>query len=230
MKYTLSLILVLFCLCSFSQNYRYPPRNEAGQDPTLKVFIDTLKAVVNRKDAPALLKLLSPNVQIYFDAEGNNIKGFVDEYKPADSTAEVWKFLQQVVSLGGVFSRDYKTGKPDKEQFILPYVAEMNIKHEYCDGCFTCVATIAPDVNVRANTDRLSASVGKLNYDVVKVVTDPVSKQMGGNSRSWTYVQTFDGKISGWVRKDLLRDPCDYRMFLQKAKGKWMVSTFVAGD
>jgi hypothetical protein len=230
MKYTLLLILFIYSLSASAQNYRYPPRNEAGQDASLRIFVDTLKAVVNRKDASALLKLLSPNIQIYFDAKGNNVKGFVDEYKPADTAADVWKYMRQVVSLGGVFARNYKTGKPEKDQFILPYVAEMNIKHEYCDGCYTCQAVIAPDVNVRVNTDRLSAAVGKLNYDVVKVVEDPVSKQLGGNSRSWTYIQTFDGKITGWVRKDLLRGTCDYRMFLQKANGKWLVSTFIAGD
>lgn len=230
MKYAFALILVLSGFFSFSQNYRYPPRNEASQDASLKVFVDTLKQVIARKDAPALLKMLSPNIQIYFEEKGNNIKGFVEEYKPADTASQVWAFLNRVVTMGGVFDRDYKTGKPDKNVFILPYVAEMNIKHEYCDGCNTCLAVIAPDVNVRANTDRLSASTGKLNYDVVKVIEDPVSKQMGGNSRNWTYIQTFDGKITGWVRHDLLYSTCDYRMFLQKAKGKWMVTTFVAGD
>jgi hypothetical protein len=231
MKYALSLILVLFCLSSFSQkNYRFAPHNEAGQDASLKVFVDTLKQVIARKDAPALLKLLSPNIQIYFEEKGNNIKGFVDEYKPADTASQVWSLMSRIVGMGGVFDRDYKTGKPDKDVFILPYVAQMNIKHAYCEDCSSCIATIAPDVNVREKTDRLSASVGKLNYEVVKVVEDPASKQMGGDSRNWTYIQTFDGKITGWVRNDMVYSPCSYRIFLQKTNRKWLVTTFVAGD
>jgi hypothetical protein len=230
MKYFLLVALLTVSIFSFGQNYRYPPRNEAGKDSSLKIFVDTLKAVIGRKDAPALLKMLSPNIQIYFEEKGNTIKGFADEYKPADTSSQVWGFMSRIVAMGGVFDRDYKTGKPDKNIFILPYVAEMNINHEYCDGCNTCLAVVAPDVNVRENTDRLSASVGKLNYDVVKVIEDPVSKQMGGNSRNWTYIQTFDKKITGWVRHDLLYSTCDYRMFLQKVKGKWLITTFVAGD
>lgn len=224
------LLLVLFAanLSSFGQNFRYPPRNEVRKDSSLKVFVDTLKAVINRKDAPALLKMISPTITIYFDSEDNNIKGFIKEYKPADTLSMVWIILQKITSMGGVFAND--EGKVGKNAFVFPYVEQMNVKHEYCDGCFTCIATLAPDINLREKPDRLSAAVGKLNYHVVKVIEEPSSKQMGGNSENWVYVQTFDKSITGWVRRDLTWDPCGYRLWLHKKNGKWLIDTFIAGD
>ncbi|WP_315816261.1 hypothetical protein [Paraflavitalea speifideaquila] len=69
-----------------------------------------------------------------------------------------------------------------------------------------------------------------MNYDVVKIIDEPVSKVKGGNSDNWVYIQTFDGKITGWVRNDLTWDICDYRLQLEKKKGKWQIAAFLAGD
>ncbi len=224
MKYVLALALTLNSLLSIGQTYRYPPRNEVNKDSSLKVFVDTLKAVVARKDAPALLKLLSPAVQVSFDGNMNTIKGFKEMYAPVYPSSSVWKNLQTVIALGGVW------GDKKKGLFIFPYASQMDIKEDYCNGCASCLTIIAPDANVRAKPDRLSASVGQLNYDVVKVIEEPVSKNMGGSSDNWVYIQTFDGKITGWIRNDLSWDICDYRLMLEKKKGKWQIAAFLAGD
>lgn len=224
MKYVLALVLALNSLLSIGQTHRFAPRNEVNQDSSLKVFVDTLKAVVARKDAPSLLKLLSPTVQISFDGNMNTIKGFKEMYAPVYPSSSVWKNLQTVITLGGVW------GDKKKGLFIFPYASQMDIKEDYCDGCASCLTIIAPDVNVRAKPDRLSASVGQLNYDVVKVIEEPVSKNRGGTSDNWVYIQTFDSKITGWVRNDLTWDICDYRLLLEKKKGKWQITAFLAGD
>lgn len=224
MKYVLALVLALNSLFSIGQTYRNPPRNEVSKDSSLKVFVDSLKAVVGRKDAPALLKLLSPDVKVASNGATNGIKGFREIYAPVFPASQVWVNLHTVLSLGGVF-----TGKP-ASQFIFPYAAQRDVKNKYCDGCDRCLTIIGPDVHVRKKDDRLSASVGQLNYDVVKVAVEPVSKTKGGNSDNWVYIQTFDGKITGWVRNDLTWDICDYRLLLEKKKGKWQVTAFLAGD
>lgn len=231
MKYVFAFVLVVNSLLATAQHYRYPPRNEVNKDSSLKIFVDTLKAVVARKDAPALLKLLSPAVQVTFeDTERkedshNNIKGFKEMYAPQYPSSQVWKNLHTVISLGGVFGGD-------KNGFVFPYASQMEIKGEddYCGGCGECLTIIAPDVNVRKSPDRLSAALGRLNYDVVKVIEEPVSKVLGGKSDNWVYIQTFDGKLTGWVRNDLTWDICDYRLLLEKKKGKWQVAAFIAGD
>ena len=231
MKYALVFVLVLTSLFSSAQTYKYPPRNEVNKDGSLKVFVDTLKAVVARKDAPALLKLLSPTVQVTAeDAERNedshnNVKGFKEIYAPQYPASQVWKNLHTVISLGGVFD------SKQRNLFAFPYACQMEIKGDkYCGGCGDCLTIISPDVNVRKSPDRLSAALGRLSYDVVKVIYEPVSKVPGGNSDNWVYIQTFDGKLTGWVRNDLTWDVCDYRLLLEKKKGKWIITTFMAGD
>ncbi|NII28219.1 SH3 domain-containing protein [Pseudoflavitalea sp. X16] len=231
MKYVFAFVLVVNSLLAAAQSYRYPPRNEVSKDSSLKVFVDTLKAVVARKDAPALLKLLSPTVQVTFeDTERkedshNNVKGFKEMYAPQYPSSQVWKNLHTVISLGGVFGGD-------QNGFVFPYASQMEIrgKEDYCSGCGECLTIIAPDVNVRKSPDRLSAALGRLNYDVVKVIEEPVSKVFGGKSDNWVYIQTFDGKLTGWVRNDLTWDICDYRLLLEKKKGKWQIAAFIAGD
>lgn len=224
MKYTLTLALVLTSAFSFAQTYRNPPRNEVNKDSSLRVFTDTLQAVVARKDAPALVKLLSPTVKVASNGAANGIKGFKEIYAPQFPAGQVWKNLQEVIALGGVF-----TGKANQE-FIFPYAAYRDGKNKICDGCGRCVTIMGPDVHLRKKADRTSASVGQLNYDVVKIATDPVSKVKGGSEDNWVYVQTFDGKTSGWVRNDLTWDVCDYRLLLEKQKGKWLIKAFIAGE
>ena len=133
MKYVLAFVLALNSLLSIGQTHRFPPRNEVNQDSSLKVFVDTLKAVVARKDAPALLKLLSPAVQISFDGNMNTVKGFKEMYAPVYPSSSVWKNLQKVITLGGVWE-DKKKGV-----FIFPYASQMDIKEDYCNGCASCL-------------------------------------------------------------------------------------------
>lgn len=224
MKYTLALALLLNTVFSIAQDYRNPPRNEVKKDSSLRVFTDTLKAVVARKDAGALVKLLSPAVKVASNGAANGVKGFKEIYAPQFPASQVWKNLQEVMTLGGVF-----TGKPNQE-FIYPYAAFRDVKNKVCDGCGRCVTIIGPDVHVRKKADRTAASVGQLSYDVVKIATDPASKTKGGNEDNWVYIQSFDGKISGWVRNDLTWDICDYRLLLEKQKGKWQIKAFIAGE
>lgn len=229
-KYTLAFVLALTGLMASAQTYKYPPRNEVNKDSSLKVFVDTLKAVVARKDAPALLKLLSPAVQVTFEDAArkedshNNIKGFKAMYAPQYPSSQVWKNLHTVISMGGVFGGN-------KNGFVFPYASQMEIKgSNHCNGCGECLTIIAPDVNVRKSPDRSSAALGRLNYDVVKIVEEPASKQPGGTSDNWVYIQTFDGKLTGWVRNDMTWDICDYRLLLEKKKGKWQIAAFIAGS
>lgn len=224
MKYCLILLLTVQSLYSFAQSYRNPPRNEVGKDSSLRVFTDTLKAIVARKDAGALVRLLNPAVKVASNGAANGIKGFREIYAPQHAASPIWKNLQEVLALGGIF-----TGKPNQE-FIFPYAAHRTVKDKACVNCGGCVTIIAPDVHVRKKADRTSASVGVLSYDIVKIVNEPVSKTKGGNEDNWVYVQTFDGKITGWVRNDLTWDICDYRLLLEKQKGKWQIQALIAGE
>jgi hypothetical protein len=224
MKYTLILFLVLNGLLAGAQTYKNPPRNEVNKDSSLKVFVDTLKNIVHRKDAPALLKQLSPAVKVASNGATNGIKGFKEIYAPQFPASQLWKNLQDVIALGGVFKGN------TTDAFIFPYAVQRDMKNKYCDGCGRCITIIAPDVHVRKKDDRLAPSVGQLNYEIVKIVEEPVSKSKGGSSDNWVYIQTFDGKITGWVRNDLTWDICDYRLILEKIKGKWRINAFLAGD
>ncbi|WP_276486076.1 SH3 domain-containing protein [Paraflavitalea pollutisoli] len=224
MKYFLVLLLSVQSLLTIAQTYRNPPRSEVSKDSSLRKFTDTLKAIVARKDAQALVRLLNPAVKVASNGAANGVKGFKEIYAPQHAASPIWKNLEEMLTLGGVF-----TGKVNQE-FIFPYAAHRDIKDKSCLNCGQCVTIIAPDAHVRKKADRTAPSVGVLNYDIVKVVTEPVSKVKGGNEENWVYIQSFDGKITGWVRNDLTWDICDYRLLLDKQKGQWQIKSLIAGE
>lgn len=44
-----------------------------------------------------------------------------------------------------------------------------------------------------------------------------------------TKVKLADGR-EGWIADDELYEPVGYRMVVEKLRGKWMITAFVAGD
>lgn len=227
MRYFLS--ISLFFAITFTaagQSHKlYPPRDEV-KDSSLLKFIDSLKTAVNNKDSKLLISLLSNDISISF-GDDSGIRDFINMYHPEKKDAELWPLLSKMITLGGTYMKDYPTGQPIKTTYVFPYAAERIDSTEECEGCWSCLSVIVPDANVRKEPNRLSESVGKLRYDVVKIVERPSTADDTGN---WVYVETFDKKIKGWIRRDLVWDICDYRLHIFNEDNKWKITVFIAGD
>ena len=71
---------------------------------------------------------------------------------------------------------------------------------------------------------------GKGIDNIVKVdYENSVSDGKQEPTYSWLKVETLGGK-KGFVGAEFVRSPIDYRAIFVKEKGKWKMSTFVAGD
>jgi hypothetical protein len=48
--------------------------------------------------------------------------------------------------------------------------------------------------------------------------------------KRWTFIQTLDKKIKGYVQSQYLWSPVYYRMVITKEDGVWKITSLVAGD
>jgi hypothetical protein len=212
------LLLIVMPFMAASQVRKFPPQDESGKDPSLKAFVVQLKQIIKTKDAKRLLTIIHPRVKIDFD-DGNGIQHFINTWKPEDPASKVWPIMNKIVAMGGVFSR------PDNDpfyKFVFPYVNAIDFEDP--DLYFNTLVATARDIPVREKPDENANVVGKLNFDVV---THDYEKS---SLPYWYFIQTMDSKIKGYVQADFVYSPVDYRMFLTKEGGRWMISCLVAGD
>ena len=84
-----------------------------------------------------------------------------------------------------------------------------------------------------AERDLLVSEVGKqpqaLPDQVIAVVRDEKVYRYFDPVENQTKVRLKDGR-EGWLWAKEVRSPIDYRATIEKRKGKWMITAFVAGD
>jgi len=88
---------------------------------------------------------------------------------------------------------------------------------------FTYIAAINKNVAIHESPSKNSKILKKINYDILLVL------DYYDEYNNWKKVMTVDS-LSGFVQKEFVRSPIDYRAILQKEKGKWKITSFVSGD
>lgn len=209
--------------------WRAEKRDESGQDPSLKAFVDGMKAAIARKDQAAILSMVHPNVEISLGTD-NGVAAFKKLWFPAGKPSELWTLLNKLINLGGTFRRD-SNGSP-VNIFEFPYFQGKPIPGNA--DPYMAIFVTGADVNVRSAPSKSASVLGRLTYDVVTTqVRAPRPKEPGipdQHPDQWTEVATLDQGLSGFVYNDYLWYYLGWRMVLGKENGKWMVSVLIQGD
>jgi hypothetical protein len=216
-KRILTFSLLTISVLAFGQSSKFPPKDESDKTPELSKFVKELKEIIKDKDSEKLLTIVHPQIKFDFD-EGVGIEKFKNNWKPEDKNSSLWQIMNKIVGLGGVFN---KNQKETFYGFVFPYVNTVDL--EDGDDYFRTLVITNKGVNVREKPDVNSNLMGQLTYDIV---TYDYEKSKG----KWYFIQTRDKKISGYINSDFAYSPVDYRLFLTKENGKWMISCIVAGD
>jgi hypothetical protein len=216
-KRILTFLLLTVSILALGQNSKFPPRDDSEKNPELQLFVKELKDIIKNKDSQRLLRIVHPQIKFDFD-EGIGVEKFKKNWKPEDKNSSLWIVMSKIVGLGGVFNKNRTEPFYD---FVFPYVNEVDL--EDGDDYFTTLVITNKGVNVREKPDLNSKLVGQLTYDIV-------SYDYEKSKDKWYFIQTGDKKISGYVSSDFAYSPVDYRMFLTKDNGKWMISCIVTGD
>jgi hypothetical protein len=196
---------------------RLAPMDEGPQDASFQKFREGLKAVVVRKDAPALLKIVAPNIQNSFGGD-NGLANFKKMWKPQDPKSDVWPVLQLVLQMGGNFD--------SKTEFSAPYVysAFPNDVDSY-----TAVVVTAPGAVMRDKPTADASIVRKLDFDILTPANAAKKLQHEAGPADWLEVKDAAGK-RGFVLQRDVRSPIDFRAGFKKTKGRWVMTDLVVGD
>jgi hypothetical protein len=192
---------------------QFPPRDECL---TIDGYFDLrqkFEDIVKRRDTKALLSMVSPTISWTFGDEADGKDGFAKNWKLETGKASpIWAELDQIVRLG-CFAQG-----PDNP--TMPHYFGQDPGTGDAGGGAALV--LGPAVNVRAAPTTASASLRKLNWEVV--TTLEMSKD-----ELWMKVEMADGK-TGFIRRDYLRDYLDYRIGFERKDKGWVISFFIAGD
>jgi hypothetical protein len=187
------------------------PVDEAPRRPDFLAFRQELQAIVERRDVPALLKVLDPNIKVSFGG-GDGIDGFKKKWKLDSNQSDVWNELGWVLAHGGTFE--------ETDAFRAPYVYSR--WPEKFDP-FEHVAVVGSQVRIRSAAAKDAPIIETLTYAIVQL--DLESDSQG----QWTAIKLTNGR-AGFVASQLLRSPVDYRAFFNRVDGRWRMTAFVAGD
>jgi hypothetical protein len=189
-----------------------PPKDECLVIDGYFDLRQNFEGIVKRRDAKALLAMVSPVISWNFGGEEASKAAFSKNWKLETGKASpIWAELDQIVRLG-CFSQG-----PDNP--TMPHFFGQDTGAQNVGGS---ALVLGPAVNLRAQPSTASASLRKINWEVV--TTGDAS-----TDGLWTKVTTADGK-TGFIRNDYLRGDLDYRIGFERKDKAWVISFFIAGD
>jgi hypothetical protein len=202
---------------------QFPPIQTKTTDASFLKFIDTLHAIVQRKDFKKICTLVNTNIVNGFDSALDGIKNFKKFWRE-DKENNLWMILNKLLTFGGQYSTEYEIKIKDTTTFVFPYFFDEQIVGEH--NFFDLFVVNGDSVNMRTDGTIHAAIVSKLSYEVVRY-------NMEGNKKNmldWQYVETLDKKYKGYIKQDLLYNFIDYRVIIHKRKGIWKIDVLVSGD
>lgn len=197
------------------QSAKLLPVDEAAKDPSFFAFRARLLVAIARKDVNYLISVLDPQIRTDFGG-GGGIADFKKAWHLERPTSQIWNELASVLSLGGSF---------DNGSFSAPYIYS-KFPDEF--DAYEYRAVIDDGVRVRREPNTNGGIIKTLSFDIVKVIVEaPTDSRLA--KRQWLTVELADGQ-KGFMAKEYLRSPIDYRAIFEKKSGKWLMTAFIAGD
>ena len=220
--FSLFLLLALLLVSASAQERFLKPVDEAELDPSFKAFRSRLVAAAERRDSAYILSILDPRIRLSFGDDAG-VAAFKRMWKIGSRDSRFWAEFLPVIKNGGSFVRD---GDRRTGLFYAPYT--YSVFPDDLDG-FDYAAVFGTDVNLRKAPDTRSEVVARLSHNIVRIEPETVPKSGRSEYPGWFQVTTIGG-LTGYIKKELVRRPVDYRAGFEKKRGRWVMVTFVAGD
>ncbi|MFL6467179.1 MAG: SH3 domain-containing protein [Pyrinomonadaceae bacterium] len=221
MKNVLAVVLII---CGFvsAQDRFVKPVDEASQDPSFLAFRTKLISAAERKDANYIFSIVDPKIELSFGGDAG-IPAFKRIWKINSKNSEFWTAFLSVIRNGGGFMGE---GSNKLKLFAAPYTHSS--WPEDLDG-FEHHVIFGNNVNLRKSPDTNSEIVAKLSYNVVKIDPETLPKSGKSEYPDWWQITTLGG-LKGYVKREFVRSPIDYRAGFEKKRGFWKMTFFIAGD
>jgi hypothetical protein len=186
-----------------------PPVEQCGQDPGFAKFRGALKQAVQRKDRDALLRMLSPHVLVNFGG-GTGPKALAEAWDFSPDSHGIWDQLETMLQMG--------CARDGGARLIPSLILQLE---PYADDDLYDVRLSLPGAKLFKEPGVEASAI------VVAPWTFVAATNTSGDL--WTGVKLPDGS-TGWISDDELYETIGYRLVIEKLRGKWMITAFVAGD
>ena len=187
-----------------------PPRDECAVDPDLARFRAQLVDVVIRHDTQGLLALVADDVESNVDtAPADPGKdGFATAWGLYDADqSSLWDALIRVLAAG--CARDGERAAAPYLYFRFP--PELDPWRAGVAG---------PGARLYESEATTASRVG--------IAWEVLEEAMLNSETGWASVRLSDGR-RGFIRREDLWSPIDYRAVFEKSGGQWRMAAFIAG-
>ncbi len=205
-------------------NKQFIPVDQTMLNPYFAKFMADFYEAIEQRDVDFLLKHLDDQVKMSNSNEQGKdafIKTWNLDMDPYQS--EIWKQLDDVFALGGIFTNI------KLNSYIAPYTFFLQLDNPSRQKVVT-----GTEVRIR-NTPGVKGDIlGLLSHEVVSLVPlgndeELVYETIEGETYPWEKVQTTYGTI-GYIYGKYLRSTRDFRINLVYQNGTWKISYLIAGD
>jgi hypothetical protein len=189
---------------------RLPPVEQCSGDRGFVNFRNGLQDAVAKRNRAALLAMLAPDVLVSFGGDNGR-----------DAFAKHWSFdPKEYGNIWGQLTTMLKLGCSNSEHIRMIPSLSGQLNDSDADEAFE-VRLVLPGAKLFKKPGERRTAAGVPAWALAKVTNS------GGDL--WTGVKLPDGR-QGFISDDDLYEPLGYRMLVEKRKGKWMITAFVAGD
>ncbi len=186
------------------------PRDDSARDPALRRVIDAIRAACRAKSAELLAPHLAEDVKESFGGDGSPA-AFLAAFKQKPA---LWVELDTAFKLGGSFIGP---------SFAAPYVYSAfpeNLEGE------RYLVVLGENVPVHETPRDAGIVAARLSHDIVRRAAPELGVKVPGE---WIRIRPPIG-VAGYVRRQHVRSPIDYRAVLDKQNDRWVLTAFVSGD
>lgn len=187
------------------------PVDEAASQPDFFSFRAQLFAAIASRDVQAVISMLDKDIKCSFGGD-HGIDDFKRMWDIDSAGSKFWETMATVLALGGTFDA--------QGAFVAPYI--FSRWPDDVDPIFH-VAVIGSQVRVRSAARADAPAIAALSFAIVELAS--------GNQPDpeWTPVK-LPGDRTGYLATRFVRNALDYRAIFEKKDGRWLLTTFVAGD
>lgn len=202
-----------------AQRRRLYPVDESARNPSFRVFRNRLLRAARARDTRFILSILAPDIQNSFGGSGG-VREFRETWRIERRESRFWNELITVLELGGTFE-----GSGTDRYFGAPYT--FTRFPENLDA-FTHAVIVGRSVRAHSRPAASAPVVATLTYDIVRADYEN-SVRDGDDDYAWLRITTPAGRPA-FVQARNIRSPIDYRAIFTRSNGRWMMTSFIAGD
>ena len=210
---------VLLAPLVHAQDGQLPPVDEAAGDVSWLRFKKQLMNAIEKKDKQFLLSILDRNVRNQ-DERTRGIATFRKQWELDTADTPIWRELATALQLGSAYVKRDKAPR----ELCAPYLLG-----RWPDDVrpVTHAVAIGRETLVQSEPSSASASVGKLEYDIVEVTDWEVDDKTDAKQK-WVRIR-YRGR-DGYVPEEQMRSPIEQAAcFLKGANGWRMTALAPAG-